>query len=159
MYDASLQLIDIWSAPLVPVVCVLGSGVPAQVGFGYRAPWPGNMEETPCSLRYEDGDQTVPLRSAEDVCRAWQRQRRCHSPLSTAHESLFRGKTSECVEVSTFHCRAHNMESVDAPRGAERCAELHSRILNKVPVLDYAHIQSWTMHYPDFDRMEPNEPQ
>ena len=135
-YDASLRLVDVWRAPPVPVVCVIAAGQPTNVGYLYREPWPRNMLETPCPLKYEDGDQTVPVRSVESVCRHWQQQKRCHSPLSTAQPTLYKGKTDECVEVVYMHCRSANMESADAPRGTEQCAELHSKILGKQPVID-----------------------
>ena len=32
--------------------------------FLYTEPWPKNMNEEPCVTQYEDGDGTVPLRSA-----------------------------------------------------------------------------------------------
>ena len=63
-YDASLELLDIWRAPPIPVVCYMGSGKPTQTSFLYTEPWPKNMNEEPCVTQYEDGDGTVPLRSA-----------------------------------------------------------------------------------------------
>ena len=68
-YDASLRLVDVWRAPPVPVVCVIGAGQPTHVGYLYKEPWPRNLNEEPCPLRYEDGDQTVPVRSGEAVRR------------------------------------------------------------------------------------------
>lgn len=118
------------------MILVIGAGQPTEVGYLYREPWPRNMEETPCTLRVEDGDQTVPVRSGESVCRHWQRQKRCHAPLSTAHPTMYRGKSDECVDVVYMHCRAANMESVDAPRGTDQCPELHARIMNKKPTID-----------------------
>ena len=70
--------------------------------------------------RYEDGDGTVPLRSGEAVCRHWAAQRRCHSPLSTAHPMRFKGRSEECVELTYMHCRQANMESADYPRGTDQ---------------------------------------
>lgn len=82
-YRQSLQWVDAWQAPPVPVVCVIGQGQPTHVSFGYCEGWPRSMREEPCVLRFEDGDTTVPVRSAESVCAHWQRQKRCLSPLST----------------------------------------------------------------------------
>lgn len=131
-YDRSRRLVDIWRAPPIPVVCVIASGQPTHVGYLYREPWPKNMNEEPCPIRYEDGDATVPVRSGEAVCRHWQRQRKCHSPLSTAQPTMYRGKGGECVEITYLHCRAANFESIDYPKGTDQCTDLHSRILQKV---------------------------
>ena len=134
-YKATLALGDIWQAPPVPVICLIGAGNPTRVGFGYREPWPRNMNEEPCTTAYEDGDGTVPLRSSESVCRTWAEQRRCHAPLSTAHPLAYKGRSNECVDTVFMHCRAPNMESADGPRGTDHCAELHARILHKVCLL------------------------
>ena len=136
MYDASLRLVDIWKPPPVPVVCVIGSGQPTHVGYGYMEAWPKNMGETPCPMRYEDGDMTVPVRSSETICRHWQKQKKCHSPLSTAQQSMYKGKSDECVEIVYMHCKSANMESADLPRGVDHCTDLHSKILHKLPVID-----------------------
>ena len=136
MYDRSLRLVDVWTAPPVPVVCVIGSGKPTMVGYLYREPWPKNMDEEPCPLGYEDGDVTVPVRSAETICRHWQQQKRCHSPLVTAQPTMYRGKNDECVDINYMHCRSANMESADTPRGGDHCTELHSRILHKNSLID-----------------------
>ena len=77
-------------------------------------------------------DGTVPLRSAESVCESWAYQRRCASPLSTVHPLNYKGRSDECVALHYLHCRAPNMESADALRGAEHCVDLHSKILGKV---------------------------
>ena len=77
-------------------------------------------------------DGTVPLRTAESVCEAWAHQRRCASPLSTVHPLNYKGRSEECVALHYLHCRAPNMESADALRGAEHCVDLHSKILGKV---------------------------
>ena len=49
-YDASLRIVDVWKAPPVPVVCVMGAGERTQVGYLYREPWPKNMDEEPCPV-------------------------------------------------------------------------------------------------------------
>lgn len=105
----------------MPVVCVIGTGKPTHVGFGYRQPWPKNLDEDPCPLRFEDGDITVPARSSESVCMHWARQKRCKTPLGTAHATRYRGRSDECVETVHMHCRAANMESVDEARGKDHC--------------------------------------
>ena len=139
-YDRSLSALpDIWIAPPVPVVCIIGAGTPTHVEYGYREPWPRNMDEEPCPLRSEDGDYTVPFRSAESVCSEWQRQKRCYAPLATASAAMFKGKPGECVETVVMHCKAANMESADFPRGTDQCEALHARILGKKPVLDLVH--------------------
>lgn len=89
MYEKSLKLVDIWSAPPIPVVCVIGSGKPTVVHFGYCESWPNVFNEEPCALKYEDGDTTVPRRSAESVCREWQRQCEIHfEHACTRHDPL-----------------------------------------------------------------------
>ena len=135
-YEKALDVVDIWQAPPVPVVCIIGVGMPTPVSFEYLEPWPKNMNEDPCITKMEDGDSTVPVRSAEDVCQAWAQQRRCHAPLSTIHPLGFKGRTEECVDTVYLHCRASNMEAVDYPRGQDQCAEFHARILQKLPTLD-----------------------
>jgi len=58
-YADSLTWVDTWRAPPVPVVCIIGQGVPTHVSFGYCEGWPRSMREEPCVLRFEDGDTTV----------------------------------------------------------------------------------------------------
>ena len=136
-YRQTLGLIDIWRAPPVPVVCVVGSGKPTHVRFGYCDAWPRNMDEAPCALQYEDGDGTVPVRSSDAVCREWQRQQACHAPLSTANAAKFKGRSSECVAIEYLHCRDPSMfEPGGEKAGADHCAEYHSRILIKQPTFD-----------------------
>ena len=76
------RIVDIWKAPPIPVVCIAGAGSETHIEYGYREPWPRNMDEEPCPIRSEDGDSTVPLRSVESVCNLWQRQKRCRAPLA-----------------------------------------------------------------------------
>ena len=90
-------------APPLPVVCVAATGVPTHTTFGYSEPWPRNMDEEPCILRYEEGDTTVPLRSMDAVCRHWAKQRRCHAPLTVAHASRYKGRHEECVDHVYLH--------------------------------------------------------
>ena len=146
-HAASLRA-DMWEAPPVPVVCVIGAGVQTHVSFGYCEGWPRSMreeshacsvrkarpvhssqscsrEQEPCVLRFEDGDTTVPVRSAQSVCDHWQRQKRCLSPLSTVHPQRYRAEPfrSECVEVVHLHCKGHTMEAEAAHRQAEAARE------------------------------------
>lgn len=143
-HAASLRA-DMWEAPPVPVVCVIGAGVRTHVSFGYCEGWPRSMreeshacsvrkarpvhssqscsrEQEPCVLRFEDGDTTVPVRSAQSVCDHWQRQKRCLSPLSTVHPQRYRAEPfrSECVEVVHLHCKGHTMEAEAAHRRRRR---------------------------------------
>ena len=120
-YEQVHRLVDVWKAPPIPVVCVIGSGKPTATHFGYCDDWPDNLNEEPCNLKYEDGDITVirirnphppsasaisrhlspslttshhllqvPRRSSESVCRAWSRQRRCLTSLTSVHKARCR---------------------------------------------------------------------
>ena len=133
------RIVDIWKAPPIPVICVVGAGSETHIEYGYREPWPRNMAEEPCPLRAEDGDSTVPVRSIQSICSHWQRQKRCHAPLSAASQGVYKARTGDCVETVMMHCKAANMESVDIPRGADHCYFYHARILHKKPVLDLVH--------------------
>ena len=54
-----MDLVDVWTAPPIPVVCVIGSGKPTATHFGYCESWPHVFGEEPQVLKYEDGDITV----------------------------------------------------------------------------------------------------
>ena len=134
--ESTLELVDVWKAPPLPVVCVAATGVPTHTTFGYSEPWPRNMDEEPCILRYEEGDTTVPLRSMDAVCRHWAKQRRCHAPLTVAHASRYKGRHEECVDHVYLHCKDAAMASADAPRGADHCHNFHQAVLTKQPAID-----------------------
>ena len=84
-YESALRVVDVWRPPPLPVVCVIGSGKPTHVGFGYCEAWPRNMDEEPCTRKLEDGDATVPTRSAESVCAHWQKAKEIPRTLSLAY--------------------------------------------------------------------------
>ena len=131
-YSKVLKLVDVWKAPPIPVVCIVGTGTPTGVRFGYCDAWPRNMDEEPCALQYEDGDKTVPTRSMLDVCDAWQRQQACFTPLATAFPAKYKSRGSDCVAIEYLHCRDPGMSSRDMPGpGAAHCPEYHATILHK----------------------------